>query len=294
MYAASEVETFPGVAPLAGRDVQLCPRAAESLLYRHWGPQGIEGTLRILPLCDNRALKTGQDLLSTRPLVLLGMSPGNAYFTRKRIEIAVCGMAHLLGDVALVIPDTIATHTYRALGYPEKECQAKARANGLNIRNRALRAMERVRVDSPSGNIRILDWERDIASLPGYWQAYARVCHLFDTNERFRSDVLLKGSDVLSAKLGGQAPTRAALRENADYLLKEFAYFRVCRAAFGRDLVVPYYQSFALAHGFCDGGYSEPLPGIGWLVYEIEIFNGVRPEMETTVSERREELIHVD
>src|SRR5262249_46582201 len=151
---------------------------------------GLEGRLRILPRRHTRALRTGMDLLGKQPHVVLGMSPGNAFFTRKRIEIAVCGMARLFGEVTVVVPDAIAVHTYRALGYSEQQSRAKAKENGLNIKNRCQRAMERARIESPSTELRILDWECDVKSLPGYWEAYGRVCTLFDTNEHFRKDVL--------------------------------------------------------------------------------------------------------
>jgi hypothetical protein len=59
-----------------------------------------------------------------------------------------------------------------------------------------------------------------------------------------------------------------------DYLLKEFAYFQICREAFGRDLVIPYHQNFTLGHSFCDGGYTEALPGVCWLIYEIALLTG--------------------
>src|SRR5262245_57233868 len=113
----------------------------ESFVYLHRNADSLEGKLRILPARHNRALRTGLELLRKRPLIILGMSPGNAFFTRKRVEIAVCAMARLFGEVAIVVPDTIAVHTYRALGYDEKQSQAKAKKKGLNIRNHCLHAI---------------------------------------------------------------------------------------------------------------------------------------------------------
>ncbi|QHV99437.1 tRNA-dependent cyclodipeptide synthase [Spirosoma endbachense] len=244
----------------------------EPFVYTHEGPEGIEGKLRILPVNHSRALRTGLDLLTQRPLALLGISPGNGFFNQKRIEIGICGMAHLFGEVTIVIPDSIATHTFRALGYGEEKVRAKARTEGQKIRNRCLRAVERAQLLNPSARLRILDWESDIASLPGYWNAYAQVCKLFDTNNQFQQDVLDKGFSLLRGKLSADAITPATVRECVEYLLKEFAYFKLCRVACGRDLIMPYHQDAALAHGFCDGRYQEPLPGVGWLIYDIELF----------------------
>ncbi|GAA4463222.1 hypothetical protein GCM10023189_41000 [Nibrella saemangeumensis] len=245
--------------------------SADYFYYDHYGSEGLEGRFSILPLSHSRALRTGLDLLSQQPLVLFGISPGNAFFTRKRIEIAVCGMAQLFGEVAIVVPGPISAHTYRALGYGEEKVATKVRTEGQNIRNRCLRAMERAQIENPLAKLRILDWERDIESLPGYWDAYADVCRLFNTNEQFQKAVLDKGYSVLSAKLSEDTITPTAVRECVEYLLKEFAYLMLCRAASGKDLVIPYHQDFALGQGFCDGEYQDPLPGIGWLIFKIEL-----------------------
>jgi tRNA-dependent cyclodipeptide synthase len=210
------------------------------------------------------------------------MSPGNGFFTRKRIEIAVCGMAHLFGEVAVVVPDTIAVHTYRALGYSEQQSLAKARSNGQSVKNRCQRAIERARTECPSANLRIVDWERDVASLAGYPDAYTKVCALFETNGTFRRDVLEKGRAVLTAKLDSALVTDAAVRECVEYLLNEFAYYLLLRASFGRDVVLPYHQDFGLGHGFCDGAYDEPQPGVGWLIYDIDLFGDDRSEHGVT------------
>jgi tRNA-dependent cyclodipeptide synthase len=114
--------------------------------------------------------------------------------------------------------------------------------------------------------------------LPGYASAYASVSALFESNERFRIDVLDKGYAVLGAKLGREAVTYDAAREGVEYLLKEFAYFTLFRSAFGRDVVVPYHQDFTLGQRFCDGGYDAPLPGIGWLIYDIDVPGDDRSE----------------
>lgn len=251
--------------------VEHLSQAPESFAYEHHGLDGVEGRLRILPRRHSRALQTGLDLMRRQPLIVLGFSPSNAFFTRKRIEIAVCGMARLFGEVNLIVPDTIAAHTYRALGYDERQSQAKAREHGINMKNRCLRAMERAQLEAPAARVRLLDWERDVAALPGYAEAYARVCHLFDTNAAFRADVLEKGYSVLTAKLPAASVTESAVREGIQYLLKEFAYFSLLRTAFGRDVVIPYHQDFTLGYRFCDGGYTAPLPGVGWLIYDIEL-----------------------
>ncbi|WP_080055323.1 tRNA-dependent cyclodipeptide synthase [Spirosoma aerolatum] len=259
----------------------------ELLTYTHDGPEGIEGRLRILPVSHTRALQIGLDLLPQQPLVLLGISLGNTFFTRKRIEIAICGMAQLFGEVTIVIPDSVTAHTYRALGYDEARSKAKARTAGQKIKNRCLRAIERARKVNPSATIRILDWEQDISTLSGYWEAYTHACQIFDRNPHFQQAVLNKGYSVLAKRVPEASITRAAVRECIEYLFKEFAYLMVCRTALGRDLVIPYHQDSALGQRFCDGEYQEPLPGIGYLIFEIDL----NEESNRSTSEATEPML---
>lgn len=246
-------------------------RKAARLSYRHYGQEGLEGILSIRPAVHTPALRMGQQLLCEQPLVLLGMSPGNAFFTRKRIEIAICGFAQLVGDVTVVVPDSISIHTYRALGYSEQDCVAKARRNGNDIKKRCLKAMEKASSQSPQARLHLLDWDRDIATLKDYEQAYLHVCDLYESNAAFRHEVLEKGRSVLCAKLNPLAVTEPAVQECIEYLLKEFAYLHICRQAHCRDLVMPYHQDFTLAQRFCDGTYGKALPGTGWLIFDISL-----------------------
>lgn len=198
MYAVPDLEILKATPRCLPQTLR-----PQSLFYQHGGSKGVEGTLRILPAGDNRSFQKGHALLPQRPLILFGMSFGNGYFTRKRIEVAICGMAHLFGEVA-VVPDTIAMHTYRGKGYSEQECRARVREYGLKMKKRSRRAIERIQAELPAARLHLLDWERD-ASLPDYPEAFAAVSELFDSNEHFRNDVLTKGGDVLSARLGGES-----------------------------------------------------------------------------------------
>lgn len=249
------------------------PLLDKELVYEHRQAGVVEGTFRIVPTRASRALATGLDLLPHRPLVLLGFSPGNGYFTRKRVEIATCGLAALLGDVTVVVPDTINAHTYRAQGYSESESLAKARRHSRHLKSHSRSAIERAQKEGLDRGIRLLDWERDVSAAASYDEAYARVRTQFEENAAFRGDVLAKVGEVIFSKTGKANHSPEALREGAQYLLKEFAFLALARERFGRDIVLPYYQSFELGQRFVSGEYGEAPPGIGWLLYEIEIFD---------------------
>ena len=69
---------------------------------------------------------------------------------------------------------------------------------------------------------------------PTFDEAYARVCARFEANAAFREDVLAKVGEVIFTKTGNANLSPEALREGAQYLLKEFAFLALARDWFGR------------------------------------------------------------
>ena len=253
-------------------DYSLFGLAADPLTYVHVGPERAEGRLRVLPEVHSPAFRLGLEMMRKPHVVLLGLSPGNGFFSRKRVEIAVCGFAHLSGNLAVIVPDAIAIHTYRALGYTEHEGWASVKRNSLSLKSRCRRAIEISRGGSPA-SVRMLDWDDDVSSQALYEEAYAEVRRLFETHQRFRKDVLLTALSVVQSKTDSLIG-ESALVECSQYLLKELAYFRVCRALLGMDVLIPYHNLLGLGVGanFCEGLYGEPVPGVGWAVYDIDLF----------------------
>jgi tRNA-dependent cyclodipeptide synthase len=201
------------------------------------------------------------------------MSPGNGFFSRKRVEIAICGFARLSGNVAVVVPDTIAIHTYRALGYAERAAKERVKKHGLLLKGRCRRALELNGALSPDSQVRMLDWENDISSGSNYQSAYAEVKGLFETHQRFREDILQTARMFLESKASSSPISEAAAAECSHYLLKELAFLRICRGILGTDVLIPYHKHFAVAADFCDGVYGDPVSGVGWVVYDIDLFD---------------------
>ena len=249
------------------------PRSTDRFVYDHVGPDGrLEGRLRIAREPHSPALQLGLDLLDRPHTVLLGFSPGNGYFNTKRVEIALCGFAQLSGDVTVVVPDTIAAHTYRARGYSDTDSDASAKAEGRNLKRRCRRGLERSSITSPSARMRVLDWERDVWAAAWVPRAHARIEQLFETDAAFRAQTIDLVHVVLGTKVGSEHITPAALREGANYVLKELAFMSACRETLGVDVIIPYYRRWTLGTNFCEGVFGDAVPGVGWMVYDIEVF----------------------
>lgn len=232
---------------------------------------GTGGHLHLQAATGSRALRTGLALLPKRPLVLLGFSPGNGYFTRKRIEVAIEAFAAAFDEVVVVVPDTLVQHTYRALGLPEAEVVSKSRTLANNLKNRCRRAVELARQRHPGARVRMLDWTTEVEADPEHAADVESIRALYASHPEFRAEVRAKGHDVLASKRSDRPPTAAEVEEGVQYLLKEFAFIRRACAHFGRDLVIPYHQDFRLAQGLTDGRYLPAQDGVGWLIYDIDL-----------------------
>ena len=252
-------------------EMQRKSAAPPRLTYRHPEPDGQYASFNILPCAHSPMFRAGQELLKDRPAIMLGISPGNGFFTRQHIEIALCAFAHLLHDVTVVIPDVIAVHTFLAMGYTEKQSLEKARHNGRNLRNRCQHAFEKAQASFPDARLQWPDWERDISVLPGYEENYAQLTDLFECNASFRQEILRLGESVLASKSGDRIITEPAAREASQYLLKELAYLMMSRRVFGRDLVIAYHQDFYLLDLLLEYGFTEQLAGVGAIRYTIEL-----------------------
>lgn len=245
----------------------------DRLVYDHVDTEGrLEGRLRIAREPDSPALQLGLELLGRPHTVLLGFSPGNGYFTTKRVEIAVCGFAQLCGDVAVVVPDTIAAHTYRARGYTDADARASAKAAGRDVKRRCRRGLARNQAVAPSAHTRVLDWECDVWADPRVTRAHATIERLFEHDASFRAQTLDLVQIVLDSKVAGEIGADA-LREGASYVLKELAFISVCREILGTEVLIPYHRRWTLGMSLCEGAFGQAIPGVGWLIYDIEVFH---------------------
>lgn len=247
-------------------------RTVDRHTYNHVSVDGrVEGRLRVLRDVHSPAYQLGLDLLERPHTALLGFSPGNGYFSTKRVEIAISGFAQLSSDVTVVVPDTIAAHTHRACGSSEADTQRRVKEIARHLHRRCRKGVERAGQIAPNARRRILHWERDVWADARIARAHARVDGLFETNADFREETLALVHGVLAAKTSSL--TTEALREGANYVLKELAFMSVCSSILGTDVIIPYYRPWLLGARLCEGVYDgEPTPGVGWLVYEVDLF----------------------
>ncbi|MEV0116817.1 tRNA-dependent cyclodipeptide synthase [Streptomyces sp. NPDC050844] len=136
---------------------------------------------------------------------VIGISPGNSYFTHRRIaELAAWGLDHF-EQVDLIWTDLHVADMYEALGYPLDDARRKAVKQLRGVRAKANAAVTSL---DPNGKRLRGRPMSALLDLPAYRQLRTHLDDLLATDREFRTVCDQLVDEFLTSKvLGGQAPT---------------------------------------------------------------------------------------
>ncbi|MBP6925606.1 MAG: tRNA-dependent cyclodipeptide synthase [Candidatus Pacebacteria bacterium] len=160
-----------------------------------------------------------------KPLLVIGMSPGNSYFKQEVINKLLVFSLGEYENIEILIPDVPAISTYVALGYPENIARKeKAIPQGNAFRNRLVKAIEQESLDG--SRIHIGNWRKDeIEENIEYQTQYLQLKDLYQNNEDFRKDINKATSDVLLENpFKKKDITISDIEIGTHYIISEFAY----------------------------------------------------------------------
>ncbi|MFI8100209.1 tRNA-dependent cyclodipeptide synthase [Streptomyces sp. NPDC101118] len=154
---------------------------------------------------------------------VIGISPGNSYFSHQRVQdLARWGLDNF-AQVDLIYTDLHVAEMYEALGYPEDEARRKAVKNLRGVRAKVTAA---VADNDPSGERlrgRPMSALRDI---PEYRRMHAELIGRLDSDPAFRETCNALVDIFLSSKvLDGRAPTARQRQVCIDYVCAEAPLF---------------------------------------------------------------------
>ncbi|WP_129842985.1 tRNA-dependent cyclodipeptide synthase [Streptomyces sp. RFCAC02] len=165
------------------------------------------------PLTDNcdRILKRGDH-------ALIGVSPGNSYFSESRITGLLTWAAARCRAVHVMIPDSAFTHTLLALGYSPGRARRKTSSEASRIRNRVERAAAAAALRPGTLTVFRL---AEIEASAVYRDLLRRAQEAYRDDAATRDSVARVVAPVLRGHLDGASPTADQLDEAAAYLLAE-------------------------------------------------------------------------
>jgi len=217
----------------------------------------------------------GWELVQKRGLMTVGISIGNGYFSRDRIKMILMGMANYFSELAIVILDVPALHSYRALGYDENNAIRKVIEHKNRIVNYCESVFSEIAKTGQKIEFRMVTWSDDFAQQEHYAQAYERAVEIYNTDAKFRESVQRNTEHYILARLEGQdiqrlGGMRNVVEKAAYYLIEEMAFHEIFHVILEREFIVSYYKDLELVVNYIGGVYGNPLNNMaGFVVYNI-------------------------
>ncbi|MFE6780430.1 tRNA-dependent cyclodipeptide synthase [Streptomyces sp. NPDC057702] len=176
-------------------------------------PSTIVPTFITEPLTDNC-----QSVSARGEHALVGVSPGNSYFSEARMTDLLRWAGSQFRRVDVMVPDSARVNTWLAVGYERDQAERKARGEASRLYNRAARAWQAADVPGLEGGLHRLS---EIEKRPSY-QALLRESEdliASDTATRESYDQVVR--QVLRNYLQGAEPTVEQTSRAAKYLIAE-------------------------------------------------------------------------
>lgn len=167
-------------------------------------------------------------------IAIIGMSPGNSYFSRETIEWLVAHVQWKFDIVRVMIPDYPAKYTYQALWARNPESKARLKGNAIrNNVNRILWIEENI----------CIDWKNDINTHPAYKKALKEILNLSKANEEFRNALEQTTKEVLASKTD---LNKEKIRIWIKFLICELAFLISAREILGQEVTYIYHRSWTI------------------------------------------------
>jgi len=185
------------------------------------------------------------DVFRKKETLLLGISMGNSYFTKERLQLIFLGFSSIFENVAVLLADALSVHNYRAQGYDEQKIKRKLRENSNHARNKIQSVIHELAHTYGKDNITFYQWH-DVEAFHPYHQSLDKVSKLYDHDPRFSREIDQIVLHVMEHHASSAIQRPNAINEGKWYFLKELAFIHASADFFNSSVVSAYYQDFPL------------------------------------------------
>ncbi|WP_229861338.1 tRNA-dependent cyclodipeptide synthase [Streptomyces xanthochromogenes] len=154
--------------------------------------------------------------------VLIGVSPGNSYFSAGRITELVRWASARFSRIDIVYADLHVADLFSALGYERDHAARRASKELKAVRRRILRGIEDA---DPQGTPVDVHGLSEFAGNPVYELLHRRVRHFLSTDPHFRAGCEHMAAHFLATKVGEPAVSAEQLSACLDYIVAELPFF---------------------------------------------------------------------
>lgn len=217
----------------------------------------------------------GWELVKNRELMTIGISPGNGYFSKDRLEVILMGIASYFTEVVVIVPDLPALHTYHALGYDEHHSMERMKKHKRDKRGICKQISEQIWERFGKKNVSFITWSDNVVNEECYQHAFEQAVELYHSNLNFKESILRNTERYILARLEEQnvqqlGGIKNIVEKAAYYLIEEMALHEVLHVILGEEPIISYYRDLELVSNYVNGKYDNPKNDhIGWVVYNI-------------------------
>ncbi|MEJ8642391.1 tRNA-dependent cyclodipeptide synthase [Streptomyces sp. MS1.HAVA.3] len=155
--------------------------------------------------------------------MLIGVSPGNSYFSSERITGLAQWATTRFAQVDFVYADLHVDRMFAAFGYTPEHAEKRATKEIKAVRRRILKGVEES--GPPQADIRVRALS-EFQSNPVYQLLHRRVLHFLETDDEFRKGCEKMALHFVGSKLPeGESITDEQLQVCFDYMAAELPFF---------------------------------------------------------------------
>ncbi|MGI0119804.1 tRNA-dependent cyclodipeptide synthase [Zooshikella sp. RANM57] len=174
--------------------------------------------------------------------VLVGISPGNGYFSESNIVSILSWMCKHSPFVYILVPGEIHIHNFIGIGYPADIARKKAKRDISQTNNRLNRAVNIMQSELSVNNFRVIGWVSEIERNIAYKNNLCLILAEYESNQKFQLTVNTITYRYMASRAKHRTINRMNVSEGVLYYLKELALFTSFITIFGEEIIVAYYK----------------------------------------------------
>jgi len=212
--------------------------------------------MHIVNNLSGTCFQNGYNIVNHRGTAIIGMSPGNSYFKQDTVQTLLEYSAQLFSHIIIMIPDTPAVHTYKAMGYESIKAERIARHAGSLLRRRSQASIDTIKANNSMCDITILNWAADIEPDYYYLSQKEAIYDLYERNQQFRHDVRSTTQEVIAAHLKHGNDLEHSCDQGVHYLLEELAFLTAWPLLVKQPITYVYHNRWPVWEKFINGDYD--------------------------------------
>jgi cyclo(L-tyrosyl-L-tyrosyl) synthase len=193
-------------------------------------------------------------MTEVRNYAIIGMSPGNSYFSEQNIEYLLCEVMPVFTKIIIFVPDIPAIATYEAMGYPRNRAKQKAILKGNNLKNKTLKIIRKLKIENQTS---IVSWKTEIENNEVYEKCFKNIMNAFNSNNEFFRAINSTTKQVLLNTNKKITNIHDATLIANHYLLSELAFLEFANTYYRCDICTYiYHRKWPIFEDYIQGKFD--------------------------------------